>query len=346
MNLLEKATKNIKDILITNYKIVNLTKVLVIFDENSTLSSLLKNASILALEELKQEFELVDFYLKDSDFIADYVFENSKKSDVILTIQSSSFRVSKYRWRNELCNRGLKVCEFGQLGKVKDDEIERFINSLTTDFDHYEKISNKIIPLINLSKEIKIISTNNSILKYSGKMDKCLKNTGALWEQTNWTTRFPIGEIICESLDLTTLNGKFLGYAYPSIKDQTTQFTKPFKCEIKEGLFISNDGPKEFKEIIELIKTENEEKEVFVRELGLGLNRNIKRFGCISEPMAYERVEGLHFSLGMKHGMYQKKLWPKYGKKFHQKFHIDIFVDVKEIYIDDELVFTYNQGYF
>jgi len=347
MDLLEKATKNIKDILITNYKIKNKDKIILVFDEKSTLSSILKEASKNAIKELKNESEFLDFYsYEDSNEIAEYVFNNTKKEDIIIIIQSTSFRVSKYRWRNELCNRGLKVVEFGHLNKVCENEIPVYIKSLDCDFEHYKKITSKIIPLIDKAKEIKFVSMDNSVLKYEGKMDRCIKNSGELWEQTNWTTRFPIGEIISESLDLSTLNGLAQIYAFPETKNITTQYVEPFSCTIKNGLLVNHNGPKEFGEIIEMIKTENEEKEVFVRELGLGLNRGIKRFDVLSEPMAYERHEGLHFSIGMKHGMYQKKLWPKYGKKFYQRYHIDIYINVKEIFIDDELIYTYEKGYF
>jgi hypothetical protein len=47
----------------------------------------------------------------------------------------------------------------------------------------------------------------------------------------------------------------------------------------------------------------------------------------------------------MKHGLYQKKLWPKYGKDFHQKYHIDVYVNLKNMYFNDKLVYTYPKGF-
>ena len=78
MNILQKATKNLKDILITNYRIESKTKVLIIYDEKSTLSSLLKEASKLALEELKNTYEMLDFYSKDQENIVENIEENYK----------------------------------------------------------------------------------------------------------------------------------------------------------------------------------------------------------------------------------------------------------------------------
>ncbi|MCA9459316.1 MAG: hypothetical protein KC550_02090 [Nanoarchaeota archaeon] len=349
MDLLERATTNAKDILEVNYRVVNSNKIFIIYDRECGLSILIKDAFEKACILLGNEFELIDFYSYEDkyDLLVEKLNKEASKEDIAVLIQSSSFRVSKYRWRNELCDRGLKVVEFGHLDKMNNEaEIERFVNSITCDYEHYEKISNKLMSMIEKSKSIKVVSGDGSVLLYSGKMDKCLRNTGSLWEQTNWTTRFPIGEVISEALDLSTLNGEMMIYSFPNIEEQRTVFCEPFKCKIEDGLVVSHEGGEDFEKLYEMIKTENEEGDVFVREFGLGLNRHIKRYDMISDSMAYERQEGLHFSLGMKHGMYQKKLWPKYGKKFYQRYHIDVYVDVNEIFIDDTLVYTKDKGYF
>ena len=49
----------------------------------------------------------------------------------------------------------------------------------------------------------------------------------------------------------------------------------------------------------------------------------------------FERISGFHLSLGKKHNIYRKKL----HKDEVQRYHIDVFPHVKEIYMDDELIF-------
>jgi hypothetical protein len=344
MNLQEKAILNAKNILINNYKIESKNKVLAIYDKESNLSNLLEHAFSFATKELENKYESIDFNSNSQEKILKQI-EQYNKEDIVILIQSTSFRVSNYRWRNELCNLGFKVIEFGHLNKM-DNEVENFIESLTDDFNHYNEISTKLMNNLEKSNEIKIISTDNSQIIFSGAMDKCIRNIGTLWEQTNWTTRYPIGEVITESLDLETLNGEILVYAFPSIDKQITTYVKPFKMKIENGYVTKHEGPKEFHQIIELIKKENDKELIFVRELGMGLNRHIKKDTKLSDPLAYERVEGMHFSIGMKHGMYQKKLWKTWGKKFHQKFHIDVYIDIKEMYIDNQLSYTQEKGYF
>lgn len=339
-------TKNCKDILTTYYKINENNKVLIVYDNQTNLNKLMQNSFKTAIKELNNEQFELDFDNIEPEEIVEFIDNNLQKEDIVILLQSASFRVSKYRWRNELCDRGLKVIEFNQLRKMKENEYETFVNSLTCDFEHQEKIANFLVEKISKSKNIKFICENGSICEYKGEMDKCLKNVGELWNQTNWASKFPIGEVISEGKDLSILNGELEIYAYPDLKTQETIFCEPFTAKIENGFMISHTGNKEFNELFELIKTENEEGLVYVRELGLGLNRFIPRLNRLGDSISYERQEGLHFSLGMKHGMYQKKLWPKYGKKFYQRYHIDVYINIKEILIDNLSVYTNKKGFF
>lgn len=335
---------NLKDILIHNYKLKDENKVLVIYDDDSKLSNLITSSFDEVLKDLGNTFELIKFDSKDADSLIQRIDEKYSKGDIVALVQSSSFRVSKFRWRNELCSRGLKVLEFSQLSKVLDDEIETFVKSLTYDYPHYDKLNKKMLPKITNSKEIKIISGKNLEITYKGEMDKVVLNDGNFEGNTNYGSKFPIGEIVSEALDLSILNGEIEVYAFPDLK-QETRFVEPFTIKIEKGFVTSHTGPEEFNELIEMIKTEHPKGKVYVREFGVGINRNIKRFSRIGDPIAYERQEGLHFSLGMKHGIYEKKLWPKYGKKFFQRYHIDVYVNMKQMLIDDELVYEEEKGY-
>ncbi len=74
---------------------------------------------------------------------------------------------------------------------------------------------------------------------------------------------------------------------------------------------------------------------VWVRELGLGLNRAFSKDKHVSDMGTYERMSGLHLSLGAKHGIYAKE-----GMKRNSgKFHIDVMIDTDTFDIDDVIVF-------
>lgn len=85
----------------------------------------------------------------------------------------------------------------------------------------------------------------------------------------------------------------------------------------------------------------NHEGDVWVRELGFGLNRALTRTARISHDVGiYERMCGVHLSIGSKHALY-----PKEG--FHKKkvkFHVDVFAAVDEVQVDGEVVYK-NRTY-
>ena len=69
-------------------------------------------------------------------------------------------------------------------------------------------------------------------------------------------------------------------------------------------MLVSSSGtPKGFDEILATIRTT---EEAMVREFGLGLNPAMHKGRVLSEITAFERMKGLHFSLGAKHTVYKK----------------------------------------
>lgn len=83
---------------------------------------------------------------------------------------------------------------------------------------------------------------------------------------------------------------------------------------------------------------DNENGEVLVRELGLGLNPALSTETPLSDINFHERKVGIHLSLGKKHGLYGKKL----PKTEVQRFHIDIFIALDSMYVGN--VKTFEDG--
>ncbi len=73
---------------------------------------------------------------------------------------------------------------------------------------------------------------------------------------------------------------------------------------------------------------------VWIRELGFGLNRALTREKRVTDIGTYERMCGVHLSLGAKHLQYKK---PEFPKK--QGFHVDVFIDTQRVEIDGATVF-------
>ena len=146
--------------------------------------------------------------------------------------------------------------------------------------------------------------------------------------------QFPIGEVFTESKELTAVNGKATVFAFADTSYRVNKPDMPITIIIKEGILVAceNSTP-EFDEVLSLIR-EGEEV-VWVRELGFGLNRGMTKTKIVSDIGSYERMCGVHLSLGRKHGMYAK---PGF-KRGDGKFHVDIFLDTWTVMLDDECVF-------
>ncbi len=144
---------------------------------------------------------------------------------------------------------------------------------------------------------------------------------------------FPIGEVFTESKDFLQMNGSFMIYAFAG-GDFLTSMHEPFRVDVKEGQVVgwADNAPKSFVDIINVIK---DYERPLIRELGFGLNRAITRERYLQDITAFERILGLHLSLGEKHSVYKKP-----GITTHKtKFHVDVFPVADRILADGEVIF-------
>lgn len=123
-------------------------------------------------------------------------------------------------------------------------------------------------------------------------------------------------------MDLESVHGAFKLYAYPDMNFQVV-FCEPFEVRVEKGRIIHDDAhPTGFLALMDMIR-ESENGEVMIRELGIGMNPEITIEKPMSDVNAFERILGIHLSLGKKHGIFGKKL----PKTDVQKYHIDVFLN-------------------
>lgn len=131
------------------------------------------------------------------------------------------------------------------------------------------------------------------------------------------------------------MNGRVKIFAFADMNHHV-HFYEPFLATITNGILsASPEAPEEFHATLDLIRGE---EEVWVRELGLGLNRAVGKHALVNDVTAFERQQGLHLSLGAKHGVYAK---PGFARK-QTRYHIDVFVDVDRILVDETVIFANN----
>ncbi len=98
----------------------------------------------------------------------------------------------------------------------------------------------------------------------------------------------------------------------------------------------AKDAPVSFTDVLDQIRAD---EELWVRELGFGLNRALTRDRRLTDIGSYERMCGVHLSLGQKHTIYAKAGFPKRSSRYH----VDVFADIITVRIDDEIVYREGQ---
>jgi len=304
-------------------------KAVIVYDTDSELSTILSKAYHTNLPQAT--------FINFNDVTAEEiraVFDTLDALDFVVLIQSTNFRLDAFRIRVELFKRKIKVLEHPHLGRMKDDEVSHYIDALEYDTSSIKEVGLKLKEKIDVAKK-GVIYTADEALHFPVGFESTKLNIGDYSTMPNVGGQFPIGEVFTESKELTAVQGRATVFAFADTTYRVNKPEQPITIIIEKGKIIGceNSTPA-FDEILALIR-EGEEGEVWVRELGFGLNRGFTKTKIVSDVGSYERMCGVHLSLGRKHGMYAK---PGF-KRGDGKFHIDIFLDTKSVTLDDDVVF-------
>lgn len=326
--LLGKTAVNMEDILTHSLKLGSDNKVLVIYDNDYELTRILTQGYKTALKNLQANAEFYDFeqISKDGKDKVVQMFEDYNPSDLVVLIQSGSFRLDDFRIRLHLFSKNLKVIEHLHLHRNDPSVFDVYIASLKYDDSErqwYQKMKDNLVS--NLS------STDKLQLKYAeatletSKLEIPKINIGDYTGMGNVGGTFPIGEVFTESQDFASMTGSVYIYGFAD-RNFNVCFYDPFRLDISQGLItgFAQNTPQEFIDVLNLVK---EYERPMIREIGFGLNRAITKARPLGDITAYERILGVHFSLGEKHSVYKKA-----GITTHKtKFHIDLFLCIDQV---------------
>jgi aminopeptidase len=343
-NLETKLLEATKNILEKNLKISD-EKIVLVYDRNSILSEKISEAYIKNIKNIenknsnfikkilknfwfeKANFEIIDFDKIDKEKLKEKLLNLPEWSTVIL-VQSTNFRLDKFRIRLNLHNRWIWCLEHNHLSYIKDHQLENYADAIKFRSPYYDAISAWLKEKADKADEIIFECHDWSKLIWTWWFEDMKQNTWNYDWKKRWST-FPVWENFTEIKNFDNLNWELSIYTFPWWDFQIIE-SKPFKIRIKKSKVYKiewENYPKEFLEIYEKI-LKREEWEVFLRELWFGLNPWINRKNKLSDVNAHERIEWFHISIWKKHNIYLKKI----HKKIPQKFHIDIFPDTKAIY--------------
>lgn len=274
--------------------------------------------------------------------------EKCAVGDLVILVESTSFRMSNFRWRLELFNRGLKVIEHAHLANNWPEETDNYLDTLHYDGEFFQKISEALKIRLEKAKQVRVISQSGVELIYSGPFEEIKKNIGDFSQMKNKGCGFPIGEIFTEPSQIEAINGEVDIFAFADVMHRVVFPEKNIRLKLTDGQVAVLENASELEksewgksllEVIKMLRDENEDGAIWARELGLGLNRGISKTKRLHDISAYERVCGVHMSLGLKHDIYRGKV----PRTKAQRYHVDIFPDVREVWIDEEKVFENGQ---
>jgi len=260
-------------------------------------------------------------------------FERLAPGDLVVLIQSTSFRLDAFRIRVELFKRSLKVIEHPHLARMPGEEALLYIESLAYDPAYVRGVGRALKEKFDAAK-VGVINSFGERLIFSDGFEPAKLNVGDYRQMHNVGGQFPIGEVFTESKDLEALNGRVRLSVFGDTSFTVNKPEKPITLIVDKGRVTGTvDSTPEFDLVLEKIRAD--EGEIWVRELGLGLNRTFTQDRLVSDIGTYERMCGVHLSLGAKHGSYNK---PQISKSA-ARYHVDVFPLTETVTLDDEVIY-------
>jgi aminopeptidase len=331
--LIAKATTNIRDILTKciQFNFDGKNQALVVYDTQNGLTEIMTQAYRNVIPEAK--FVNFDDMSKD-EIIGE--FNKLKPNDLVVQIQTMNFRLDDFRIRLHLFQQKLKVIEHMHLYRDDESVWDVYVDSLSYDENWYRQVAPRLQNTLAKTNILEIKS-KSCILEVVGGLEIPKLNTGDYTGMDNIGGTFPIGEVFTEALDFGTMNGSVYIYAFAD-KQFNISFHEPFRIDIDHGIVVGygENTPDLFIEVWNSVK---EIERPLIREIGFGMNKAITKERFLGDITAFERILGLHLSMGEKHSVYKKE--GIIAKK--SRFHVDLFLVADSVFCDGKVIFQNGQ---
>jgi aminopeptidase len=327
------ATQHVRDILALAVMHTQEQAALIIYDVRCPLALALTEAYRRALPTAT----FIDFDAVNPDEIF-AAFKTLQAADLVVLIQSTSFRLKDFRIRVELFEQGLKVIEHPHLQRMREQEPFYYIDSLAYDPSYYRGVGHALKNIIDNAGSA-VVDSGGERLVFAQALEPAKLNIGDYTDMKNIGGQFPIGEVFTEAQTLESVNGRVRIYAFADTSFTVNIPEKPITLVVAAGRVTEVlDSVPEFDDVMKAIR--EHEGEVWLRELGFGMNRAFTRDKTVSDIGTYERMCGIHLSLGSKHGVYKKSNF----RTRDTWFHVDVFAVTEKVYVDDMVVYE-NGGW-
>jgi aminopeptidase len=322
------AEQHLRDVLLFAFNHSKAHAAVIVFDTQCELSLILTAAYRRCLPEAN----FIDFGTSSPDAVL-AILAPLLASDLVVLIQSTNFRMDAFRIRVELFKRELKVIEHPHLARMQGQEALTYIDALAYDPAYYRGVGNALKNLIDAAS-YGVVDSGGERLVFASPFESAKLNVGDYSEMKNVGGQFPIGEVFTEAKDLEAVSGRVRIFVFGDTSFAVNKPPTPITLVVNKGQVteVENSTP-EFDKVISNIRAD--EGVVWVRELGFGMNRAFTKDRTVSDIGTYERMCGIHLSLGAKHGIYGK---PNF-KRGDGKHHVDVFAVTESVTLDEKIVY-------
>ena len=324
------AVRHIGDILALAFGHTPAQAAVVVYDTRSELAATLTEAYRRNLPQA--QFLDFDAYAPAAVLAA---FDPLRPANLVVLIQSSNFRLEAFRLRVELFKRGLKVIEHPHLERMRGQEARWYVDALAYDPGYYRGVGRALQARIDGASRAEIVSGGEGdCLRFAGGFEPAKLNVGDYAGMKNAGGQFPIGEVFTEARDLEAVSGRIRIFAFADTAFMVNRPERPIALVVEKGRVArAEDSTPEFEKVLANIRAD--EGEVWVRELGFGMNRAFSPQRMVSDIGTVERMCGIHLSLGAKHAVYQK---PDFRRR-DGRHHVDVFAVTEAVRLDGEAVY-------
>ncbi len=325
---IETAADNLRDVLEHAFEHTKAHDAVVVWDEQCELATALGQAYRRCLPNAS----FIPFDRTDPAAIL-AAFAPLRSGDLVVLIQSTSFRLDAFRIRVELFKRSLKVIEHPHLARMSGTEGLIYIDSLAYDPEYYRGVGRALKERIDRA-QIGVIESGGERLVYPAAFEPAKVNIGDYSGMRNIGGQYPIGEVFTESKDLDAVHGRVRISFFGDMSFTVNKPARPITLEVQGGRVVAAvDSTPEFDDVLASIRADD--GDVRLRELGFGMNRAFNAERTVSDIGTFERMCGVHLSLGAKHATFNK---PSIRKKT-ARHHVDVFVSTESVHLDDEQIY-------
>jgi hypothetical protein len=326
---IDAATAHLRDVLAIALEHGPQQRALVVFDTRTGLA----RALVEAYRRNLPDADFIDFDSVDSSTVL-AAFRTYAPGDLVVLVQSSNFRLDGFRLRVELFKLGLKVIEHVHLSRMPGAQGAHYIASLAYDPAYFRGVGHALKRRIDAASRAEVHG-GGDVLSFDSPLESAKLNVGDYSAMNNIGGQFPIGEVFTEAQDLEAVGGRAQVHVFGDTAYLVNRPDTPITLVIERGRVVgAENATPEFQQVLDIIR--RDEGEVWVRELGFGMNRAFSRERRVDDIGTYERMCGIHLSLGAKHGVYAK---PGFKRK-DARYHIDVFVVTDAVYLDGEQVYA------